>query len=386
MDYIGYLEDLICDLGIDRADIELGYSKESGMGDFAMPCFKLAKNMRKPPRLIAEELKAKINLPEFIEKAEAVNGYLNFYLKNSYKLPTTVEEVIAKGIKNGSSQIGAGKTVCIDYSSINIAKPFHIGHLSTTVIGAALYRLFGALGYNVVGINHLGDWGTQFGKLIVAYKLWGDRGRIDKYGVKELLNLYVKFHEEAEKDPGLEDEGRKWFRKIEEGDKTAYEIFNYFKEITLKEVQRVYKRLNITFDSYNGESFYNDKMEPVLKELEEKGLIETSEGAKVVKLEGMPPCLLVKADGATLYATRDLAAAFTGNRITTFTNASRCAYQQNLHFKQVFEVIRLMGYDWADDPSISRSAWCRLKTARFRREREKSSSSKKCLTRRLKSV
>lgn len=352
MDYKKLIAELIDIEGINSDGLEgaIQIPKESGMGDYTLPCFRFAKVLRKPPQQIAEELAESIDKPEFLEKIEGIGGYLNFYLDNNYFLKRTVERIIEEGKEYGCSDIGNGKTICIDYSSINIAKPFHIGHLSTTVIGAALYRIYKSLGYNVVGINHLGDWGTQFGKLIVAYKEWGDKVRIQKDGIRELLRLYVKFHDQAEIDSSLDERGREWFKKIEDGDREAYQIFDYFKEITLKEVDRVYKRLNITFDSYNGESFYNDKMGPVIRELEEKKLLKTSDGAKVVELEGMPPCLLMKADGATLYATRDIAAAF--YRKNTY-NFDKClyvvAYQQNLHFKQVFEVIRLMGYPWHQD-------------------------------------
>ena len=245
-----------------------------------------------------------------------------------------------------------GKTVCIDYSSINIAKPFHIGHLLTTAIGGSLYRISKFCGYNAVGINHLGDWGTQFGKLIVAYKKWGDDEDIKKRNIRALLDLYVRFHKEAETHPELEDEGRHWFKKIEEGDKEALAIFESFKQITLREVQKVYDRLGITFDSYAGESFYNDKMQPVIDTLKSKNLLKMSEGAEVVDLEeyGMPPCLILKKDGTTLYATRDLAAAIYRKKTYDFyKNLYVVAYQQNLHFRQVFKVLELMGYEWAKD-------------------------------------
>ena len=244
-----------------------------------------------------------------------------------------------------------GKTVCIDYSSINIAKPFHIGHLLTTVIGGSLYRIYKYLGYKTVGINHLGDWGTQFGKLIVAYKKWGNDEDIEKRTIKALLDLYVRFHKEAENDESLNEEGRYWFKQIEEGNEEALAIFEKFKTITLKEVNKVYDKLGIKFDSYAGESFYNDKMQPVIDELNAKNLLVESEGAKVVNLDeyNMAPCLILKKDGATLYATRDLAAAFYRKQTYDFDKCLYVvAYQQNLHFKQVFKVVELMGYDWAE--------------------------------------
>ena len=245
-----------------------------------------------------------------------------------------------------------GKTVCIDYSSINIAKPFHIGHLLTTVIGGSLYRIYKFLGYKAIGINHLGDWGTQFGKLISAYKRWGNDADVEARGIHALLELYVKFHEEAEKDERLNDEGRAWFKKIESGDREALSIFERFKEVTLRDVKKIYDRLGIVFDSYNGESFYNDKLAAVVEELESKGLLTQSDGAKVVDLEkfNMPPCLILKSDGASLYATRDLAAAKYRKQTYNFDkNLYVVAYQQNLHFAQVFKVLELMGHEWAKD-------------------------------------
>ena len=317
--------------------------------DYALPCFKFAKTLGKSPQKIAEELVESVSADGAIKQAQAVNGYFNIFLNRSY-----FQKQILANVTDGNlfdATVGKGKTVCIDYSSINIAKPFHIGHLGTTAIGSALYKTYKALGYNVVGINHLGDWGTQFGKLIVAYDLWGDKETIDKGGVRALQEIYVRFHKEEETNPDLTDKAREWFAKIEKGDKRALQLFDYFKQITLDEVKRVYKRLNVTFDSWNGESFYNDKMQPVLDLLKEKGLTEVSDGATVVNLDeyNMPPCLLVKADGATLYATRDLAAA--KYRHDTY-NFDKClyvvAYQQNLHFKQFFKVLELAGFDWAD--------------------------------------
>lgn len=227
-----------------------------------------------------------------------------------------------------------------------------MGHLLNTALGGAIYRIHKALGYNVVGINHLGDWGTQFGKLIVAYKLWGDRKEIDERGVRALVDIYVRFHKEEETDPSLADEARKWFKAIEDGDKEALQLFEYFKAITLKEVKKIYERLNIEFDSYAGESFYNDKMQPVLDELTKQGLLEESDGAKVVKFvdDSMPPCLLQRSDGATLYATRDMAAAFYRKNTYDFYKCLYVvAYQQNLHFRQVFKVLEMMGCEWSQD-------------------------------------
>ena len=317
--------------------------------DYALPCFKFAKVLGLPPQKIAERLAEETSKDGIVSRAVAVNGYLNLFLDR-----IRVEKEVLSAVIGGQlfdDKVGEGKTVCIDYSSINIAKPFHIGHLGTTAIGSALYKTYKALGYHVVGINHLGDWGTQFGKLIVAYKLWGDKEKIDKGGVRALQEIYVRFHQEEENNPDLTRQAREWFAKIEKGDETAMQLFEYFKAITLNEVKGVYKRLHVEFDSWNGESFYNDKMQPILDLLDEKGLTEISDGAKIVNLEkyNMPPCLLVKADGATLYATRDLAAA--KYRHDTY-NFDKClyvvAYQQNLHFKQFFKVLELAGFDWAD--------------------------------------
>ena len=339
--------------GMTAAEIENMFEtpKDESMGDVALPCFKLSKVLRKSPAAIAEELKNSFTPCDEVEEVNAVSGYLNFKISPKAYLKHLIP-IVRQGEAVGSSDEGRGKTICIDYSSVNIAKPFHIGHLSTTVIGGALYRIFSHLGYKTVGINHLGDWGTQFGKMIVAYLKWGDRSEVEKGGVLELNRLYVKFHKEAESDPSLDDEARAWFKKIEDGDKQAMELFLWFKEITLAEVSKVYDRLKITFDSYNGESFYNDKMQPVLDMLDKKGLLEVSDGAKVVNLDAydMPPCLLVKGDGATLYATRDLAAAYYRAKTYDFYKCLYVvAYQQNLHFKQLFKVLELAGFEKAAD-------------------------------------
>ena len=341
--------------GVSREEIAslLMLPPDTSMGDYALPCFRFAKTLRKAPALIAEELKKDIlSRPNPFAAVEAVNGYLNFKFDRAAEAGKVLSEVLKRGADYGSSDEGAGKTVCIDYSSINIAKPFHIGHLSSTVIGAALYRMYLKLGYKPVGINHLGDWGTQFGKLIVAYKRWGDEEKLKKGGVTYLTEIYVRFHAEAEEDPALEDEARAWFKRIEDGDKEALGLYDLFKSLTLEEVGKVYKRLGIEFDSYNGEAFYNDKMAPVIERLEALNLITVSDGAKIVDLKewGMSPCLLVKADGATLYATRDLAAAFYRKRTYDFYKSLYVvAYQQNLHFKQLFKVIELMGEEWYRD-------------------------------------
>ena len=323
----------------------------STLGDYAFPCFRLSRALRMAPPMIAEALSGDWNHFDLAE-AKAVSGYVNFFLNRENFARRTLETILAQGEEYGSSREGMGKTICLDYSSINIAKRFHIGHLSTTMIGNSLKRIYSFLGYQTVGINHLGDWGTQFGKMICAYKKWGSREEVEKGGVNELTRLYVRFHEEAEKDPALEDEGRAWFRRIEEGDAEALEIFNWFKELTLRDTARVYELLGVTFDSYAGESFYNDKMDRVIEELREKNLLTVSEGATIVDLEedGMPPCLILKKDGATLYATRDLAAAIYRQETYHFAKCLYVvAYQQDLHFRQVFRVLEKMGYAWAKD-------------------------------------
>lgn len=354
MNYIEEISKLIKIEGIGAEEIAgwLTVPPERDLGDYALPCFRFAKALRKPPVRIAEELAAEIAGAPFLKDVQAVNGYLNFYIDRNDYTEKTLREILSAGVSYGGSDEGAGKTICIDYSSINIAKPFHIGHLSTTVIGGALVNIYRKLGYRVVGINHLGDWGTQFGKLISAYKRWGSREEVEKGSVREMLRLYVKFHDEAEKDESLNDEARAYFKRIEDGDEECLALFNWFKDLTIREVQKIYDLLGITFDSYAGESFYNDKMQPVVDELEKKGLLKTSEGAKVVDLEayGMPPCLILKADGATLYATRDLAAAFYRKKTYDFAKCLYVvAYQQNLHFRQVFKVLELMGCEWAKD-------------------------------------
>ncbi len=324
------------------------------MGDFAFPCFKLSRSLRMGPPMIARALAEKIDCPD-VARVACAGGYLNFFFNRENFARKVLAAVLADPEKWGGSDAGAGKTVCLDYSSINIAKRFHIGHLSTTVIGNSLRRIYDFLGWKTVSINHLGDWGTQFGKMICAYKHWGDRETVEKGGVEEMTKLYVRFHEEAEHDPALEDEGRAWFKKIEEGDEEALSIFHWFKDVTLKDAMRVYDILGVTFDSYAGESFYNDKMGRVIDELNARGLLKESDGAKVVDLEayGMPPCLILKRDGATLYATRDIAAALYRKDIYHFDKCLYVvAYQQDLHFRQWFKVVELMGYPWARDELV----------------------------------
>ena len=354
MDYRKYIAERLSvgELPTDEIAANVVVPPDKTMGDYALPCFKFAKIMRKSPAIIAEELKNSYMTDDVITSVSAVNGYLNFKVNRIGLTKSTLDAINSLGAKYGSSDEGAGKTICIDYSSVNIAKPFHIGHLSTTVIGGALYRLYKFLGYNTVGINHLGDYGTQFGKLIYAYKHWGSAEEVEKGGVKELTRLYVRYHKESETHPEMDDEARKYFKLIEDGDEECVALFNTFKELTLKEVGKIYKELDITFDSYAGGSFYNDKMQPVIDELKEKGLLKTSEGAQVVDLGeyGMPPCIILRSDGASLYATRDLAAACYRKEHYNFDKCLYVvAYQQNLHFRQIFKVLELMGKSWAKD-------------------------------------
>ena len=354
MDYKKFIAENLNVNGVGKEELEsfIEVPPNRDMGDYALPCFKLSKTLRMPPVKIAEDLAATFNKGDVISEVNAVNGYLNFKVDRGGYAFALIEDVLKEGANFGSSTEGNGKTVCIDYSSINIAKPFHIGHLSTTVIGSALYKIYNFLGYKAVGINHLGDYGTQFGKLIVAFKKWSSIERVEKYRLKELTDIYVRFHQEAKIHPEMDDEARHYFKLIEDGDKESVKLFELFKRITLEEVDKIYKMLNVTFDSYAGESFYNDKMGAVVDELKAKGLLVKSDGADVVDLNdyGMPPCLILKSDGSSLYATRDLAAAEYRKKTYDFYKCLYVvAYQQNLHFKQVFKVLELLGKPWAKD-------------------------------------
>ncbi|HBJ98088.1 MAG TPA: arginine--tRNA ligase [Clostridiales bacterium] len=354
MDYKKYVVEKLATKDLAENEIRelLSVPPDLEKGDLTLPCFKLAKVLRKSPVVIANELKSVFEGDVNFSAVESVNGYLNFKFNRASFASQVLADVLSGKEKYGSSDMGKGKTICIDYSSVNIAKPFHIGHLSTTVIGGSLYKIFEFLGYKVVGINHLGDYGTQFGKMICAYKLWGNKQAVEKGGVKELMRLYVRFHEEAKQNPELDDKAREYFKNIENGCREENELFTWFKDITLKEVKKIYEKLNIKFDSYAGESFYNDKMQPVIDELTEKGLLVESDGAKVVKLDdyGMPPCIILRSDGASLYATRDLAAALYRKKTYDFYKCLYVvAYQQDLHFKQLFKVLELMGKEWAKD-------------------------------------
>ena len=323
------------------------------MGDYAFPCFRLAKTLRKAPPMIAQEIHDSIELPSYIQELRVVGAYLNFFIKKDVFAETLLTQVRAD--RFGSSDEGEGKTICIDYSSPNVAKNFHVGHLRTTIIGNSLYKIFSKLGYHVERINHLGDWGTQFGKLIVAYKKWGSEDAVKEKGIEELMRLYVLFHQEADKDPDLEDEARFWFAEMERGNEEALKIWQWFVEISLEEFKRTYKLLGMEFDHYMGESFYRDKTDDVVKRITDAGLLSESEGAKIVDLSeyDMAPCLILKNDGSSIYATRDLAAIFYRKENYHF---EKCLYvtgqEQRLHFQQVFKVVELMGNEWAKDSLV----------------------------------
>ncbi|WHX61216.1 arginine--tRNA ligase [Peribacillus frigoritolerans] len=318
------------------------------LGDVAFPCFTLAKKFKKSPQVIASEIAQQLN-STLIQEVNVVGGYLNIFVNQQMVTENVLQTILREKDQYGSMQTGKGNVV-IDYSSPNIAKPFSMGHLRSTVIGNALANIAEKNGYNAVRINHLGDWGTQFGKLIVAYKLWGDKEAIEASPIQELLKIYVKFHERAETDESLNEQARASFKSLEDGDEEALALWKWFRDASLKEFETIYDLLGIRFDSYAGEAFYNDKMDAVVGELKEKGLLALSEGAYVVQLEDMPPCLITKTDGATLYATRDLAAAMYRKKQY---EAKKTFYvvgnEQSLHFKQLFNVIEKMGYEWSKD-------------------------------------
>lgn len=353
MNFKEYVIDKLAELTeLEKGGIEnsVEVPPEEKMGDLAFPCFPLARIMRKAPPIIAAELAEKFNSDEVLDKVEAVGGYLNFFFNRAEFEKETIEAIKASNGNWGTSDIGNGKTVLVEYSSPNIAKPFHIGHLFSTAVGNSLARIYKHLGYNVQSLNHLGDWGTQFGKLISAYKRWGDPSVIEKDPIKELLKIYVKFHDEAKEHPELEDEAREYFKKLEDGDEETTKLWSYFREQSLVEFKRVYDMLGVKFDSYNGEAFYSDKMQEVVDILDEKGLLTDSEGAKVVDLSelNVPPCIILKSDGATIYATRDIAAALYRHRTYNFDkNIYVVGTPQALHFKQIFAVMEKAGWEWS---------------------------------------
>lgn len=350
----------IIDIIAQAAELDKGTVAElleippkADMGDFAFPCFQLAKTLRKAPPLIAADIAEKIGDVDILDKLEVKGAYVNFFIKKEIFVKSMLETADTDNF--GSSDMGSGKTICIDYSSPNVAKNFHVGHLRTTIIGNSLYKIFTKLGYKVERINHLGDWGTQFGKLIVAYKKWGNKDDVEHDGVAELMRLYVKFHEEAENDDTLNDEARHWFNEMEQGNEEALSIWQWFVDISLTEYKGTYALLGMEFDHFMGESFYRDKTADVVERLEKAGLLKESQGAKIVDLEeyNMAPCLIMKKDGSTIYATRDLAAVLYRKERWNF---EKCLYvtgqEQKLHFAQVFKVIELLGNDWAKDSLV----------------------------------
>ena len=343
-----------CVEGLEASEIRemVEVPADSKMGDYAFPCFKLAKLLRKAPPLIAKSIAEQIASDEIFEKVESVNAYVNMFISRDAFIDDVVKEVIAKGDAFGSSDIGAGRKVIVEYSSPNIAKPFHIGHIRSTVIGNSIYKIYDFLGYDAFRINHLGDYGTQFGKMICAYRHWGNKEDVINEPIKTLLSYYTKFHVEVETHPELDDEAREIFAKLEKGEPEEVALWQWFRDESLKEFTRVYKMLGIEFDSYNGESFYSDKMPRFVEELKAKGLLEESQGAQIVNLEeyGMSPALITKSDGSTLYITRDIAAAvYRKETYDFYKNLYIVASQQNLHFQQWIKILELMGYEWAKD-------------------------------------
>lgn len=327
----------------------LTYPTDIKLGDVALPCFHLSKALRESPIVIADKLQAQFSHEAF-EAVTAVNGYLNFYIDYTKFAKSIMPQITSQDTQYGAQNIGAGKTIIIDYSSPNIAKSFHVAHLRSTVIGNSLYQIYKFLGFNVVGINHLGDWGTQFGKLIVAYKLWGNEEVVKEQGIEELLRLYVLFHQESEHQPELEDQARAWFTKMEQGNEEAIAIWQWFLDISMQEFNRIYDLLGVTFDSFCGESFYNDKMEATIQTLKKKQLLTQDDGAWIVPFENdeIPPAIMLKKDGSSLYHTRDVTAAIYRYDTYHFDQAIYVTdYSQNLHFKQWFKIIEMMDYPWA---------------------------------------
>ncbi len=338
---------------IEKEEIEMliEIPTDNKLGDYAFPCFRLAKALRKSPALIAKEIKTGLAEESLFDRVENLNAYVNIFLNRGAYIGQTLYFVAKEGNRFGSSNIGKGRKVIVEFSSPNIAKPFHIGHIRSTVIGNAIYKIYDFLGYDTVRINHLGDYGTQFGKMIVAFRRWGNREDVKKEPIKTLLGYYIKFHDESEKDPSLEDEARRTFTRLENGESEEIALWQWFRDESLKEFGRVYEMLDIEFDSYTGESFYSDKMGRVIDILREKRLLVESEGAQIVDLagEGLSPALIMKKDGSTLYITRDIAAAiYRKEHYDFYKNIYVVASQQNLHFQQWIKILDLMGFEWAD--------------------------------------
>ena len=342
----------VTDLELAEIQSMIEVPQDSKMGDYAFPCFKLAKVMRKAPPLIAKGIAEKIAENSMFEKVEQVNAYVNMFISKEALVKDVIDAVMAEGTEYGKTNIGNGDNVIVDFSSPNIAKPFHIGHIRSTVIGNSISKLYRALGYNVIGVNHLGDYGTQFGKMIVAYRLWGNKEDVEREPIKTLLAYYTKFHVEAETNPALEDEARETFARLEAGEPEEKELWQWFRDESLKEFNRVYDMLGITFESYAGESFYSDKMPAVIAEMREKNLLVPSAGAEIVELQqyGLTDAPVLKSDGSSIYITRDIAAA--KYRMDTYNFVKDIyvvASQQNLHFQQLKKIIELMGYEWCKD-------------------------------------
>ena len=339
--------------GLDQETILnlLEQPKSSDLGDIAFPAFSLAKIERKAPQAIAADIAEKIDASHF-EKVVATGPYVNFFLDKSQISDQVIKSVIEAGADYGQQDEGHGGNITIDLSSPNIAKPFSVGHLRSTVIGDALSNIFRKMGYNTIKINHLGDWGKQFGLLMVAYKKWGSKEAVEANPIDELLKLYVRINAEIENDPALDEEGRLWFKKLEDGDPEATELWQWFRDESLVEFNRIYKLLGVEFDSLNGEAFYNDKMDEAVQILEDKGLLKESKGASIVELDdvNLPPAMIKKSDGATLYITRDIATAIYRARTYNFVkNIYAVGQEQSNHFRQLKAVLKKMGFDWSDD-------------------------------------
>ena len=340
------------EMPVEQIDGWLEIPPQSNLGDFAFPCFRLAKALRKAPAQIAQNLASALTGLPYIDRIEAMNGYLNFFVNRSAYVAEIVQQTITRGADLGRSDEGAGRTVIVEFSSPNIAKPFHVGHAFTTILGNSLSRLYRHLGYNVVRMNHLGDYGTQFGKLIVAYKLWGNEEALLEHPIDELLRIYVKFHDAAQEDPLLETKARESFKRLEQGEAEEMLLWQRFRDLSLKEFNQVYQRLGVEFDNFNGESFYSDQIPEVIRDLKEKDLLVFSEGAQVVMLDefGLPPCIVLKSDGTTIYASRDIAAVLYRDRTYDFhKNIYVVGTPQALHFRQVFSVLKKAGFEKADD-------------------------------------
>lgn len=347
-------EGLARETGLDAKELlyKIETPPDRKMGDYAFPTFMLAKTMRKNPAIIAQELKEKLSDVEGVREIAVAGPYLNFFIDTTALAENVLKAVLEEGDRFGSSDMGKGKTTIVEYSSPNIAKPFHIGHIRTTIIGDSIKRIYKHLGYNVEAINHLGDYGTQFGMMIEAYKRWGDDEIIEKDPIPELVKLYVRINQEAETNKELLDNSREWFRKLENGDEEAVTLWQWFRDLSLDEFKRVYDMLDVEFDSYRGESYYSDLMLKAVDEIKEKGLLIEDQGAQIINLDkyNLPPAIIIKSDGSTIYLTRDIATAiFRKDTYDFYKNIYVVGSQQNLHFQQLKAILKEMGHDWADD-------------------------------------